>query len=58
LVPCIGAALSQGIAGTIVHRFSFDVGFLFLAAVAATALAILYYFMPETCDQKLLGKRT
>jgi predicted MFS family arabinose efflux permease len=54
----IGAALSQSIAGTIVHRFSFDVGFLFLAAVAAVALAILYFFMPETRDQKFLGKKT
>lgn len=33
----IGASLSQTIAGTIVHHFSFDAGFLFLAAVAATA---------------------
>jgi MFS family permease len=54
----IGAALSQSIAGTIVHRFSFDVGFLFLGAVAAVALAILYFFMPETRDQKFLGKKT
>jgi MFS family permease len=54
----IGAALSQSIAGTIVHRFNFDVGFLFLGAVAAVALAILYLFMPETRDQKFLGKKT
>jgi predicted MFS family arabinose efflux permease len=54
----IGAALSQSIAGTIVHRFSFNVGFLFLGAVAAVALAILYLFMPETRDQKFLGKKT
>jgi len=44
----IGAALSQTIAGTIVHHFSFDAGFLFLAAIAATAFSILYFFMPET----------
>jgi predicted MFS family arabinose efflux permease len=54
----IGAALSQAIAGTIVHHFNFDVGFLFLAAVATAALAILYFFMPETRDQKFLGKKT
>jgi MFS family permease len=54
----IGAALSQAIAGTIVHHFSFDAGFLFLAAVAAAALAILYFFMPETRDQKFLVKKT
>jgi hypothetical protein len=44
----VGAALSQTIAGTIVHHFSFDAGFLFLAAIAAAAFSILYFFMPET----------
>jgi MFS family permease len=48
----IGAALSQTIAGMIVHHFSFDAGFLFLAAVAAAAFGILYYCMPETRDQQ------
>jgi sugar phosphate permease len=43
-----GAALSQTIAGSIVHRLGYHAGFLFLAAVAAAALAILYFFMPET----------
>jgi MFS family permease len=50
----IGAALSQTIAGTIVHHFSFDAGFLFLAAIAATAFTILYFFMPETRDKSFL----
>jgi predicted MFS family arabinose efflux permease len=44
----IGAALSQVIAGSIVHHAGFDTGFLFLAAVALAAFAILYLFMPET----------
>jgi predicted MFS family arabinose efflux permease len=44
----IGAALSQVIAGSIVHRVGFRAGFLFLAAVASAAFAILYFFMPET----------
>ena len=44
----IGAALSQVIAGSIVHHVGFRAGFLFLAGVAATAFAILYFFMPET----------
>jgi predicted MFS family arabinose efflux permease len=48
----IGAALSQTIAGMIVHHFNFDAGFLFLAAVAAAAFVILYYCMPETRDQQ------
>jgi MFS family permease len=44
----IGASLSQVIAGTIVHRFGFNAGFLFLAVVAAVAFSILYWFVPET----------
>jgi predicted MFS family arabinose efflux permease len=44
----IGASLSQVIAGSIVHHFGFNAGFLFLAAVATAALAIFYFFMPET----------
>ena len=51
----IGASLSQVIAGSIVHHFGFNVGFLFLAAVASAALGILYFFMPETRDK---GNRT
>jgi len=48
----IGAALSQTIAGSIVHHFSDRAGFLFLASVAAAAFAILWLFMPETLDWK------
>jgi predicted MFS family arabinose efflux permease len=36
------------IAGSIVHHFGDRAGFLFLAAVAAAALAMLWMFMPET----------
>jgi MFS family permease len=49
----IGAALSQVIAGSIVHRVSANAGFLFLAAVAAIAFGILYFFMPETRNARL-----
>jgi MFS family permease len=52
----IGAALSQTIAGTIVHHFSFDAGFLFLAAIAAAAFSILYVFMPETREKSFLNE--
>ena len=52
----VGAALSQTIAGTIVHHFSFDAGFLFLAAIAATAFSTLYFFMPETREQVFLNE--
>jgi len=49
----IGAALSQVIAGSIVHHVGFRAGFLFLAGVAAAAFAILYFFMPETQNTRL-----
>jgi MFS family permease len=47
----IGASLSQVIAGAIVHHFGYDSGFIFLAVIAAAALAILYFLMPETRHQ-------
>ena len=52
----IGASLSQTIAGTIVHHFSFDAGFLFLAAIAAAAFSILNFFMPETREKNFLNE--
>jgi len=52
----IGAALSQTIAGAIVHHFGFDAGFLFLAAIAAMAFSILYFFMPETRERIFLDE--
>jgi predicted MFS family arabinose efflux permease len=52
----IGAALSQTIAGSIVHHWDSNVGFLFLAAVAAAAFGILYFFMPETRDKQFLSQ--
>jgi len=48
----IGASLSQVIAGGIVHHFNYHAGFLFLAAIAAAAFAILFTFMPETRDRR------
>ncbi|WP_390623701.1 MFS transporter [Telmatocola sphagniphila] len=44
----IGAALSQLIAGSIVHQFGSSAGFLFLSGVAAAAFALLFFLMPET----------
>jgi predicted MFS family arabinose efflux permease len=49
----IGAALSQVIAGTIVHHVGFRAGFLFLGGGALAAFAILYFFMPETHNTRL-----
>lgn len=48
----IGAALSQAIAGSIAHAFGYRAAFLFLSAVALAALAILYFFMPETHERR------
>lgn len=44
----IGAALSQSVAGAIVHHFGYHAGFLFLAAVATAAFVLLWVAMPET----------
>ena len=49
----IGASLSQVISGGIVHRVGSHAGFLFLAAVASAAFAILYFLMPETRNLRL-----
>ena len=51
----IGASLSQVIAGSIVHPFGSNAGFLFLAAVASVAFTILYFFMPESRDKQFLN---
>jgi MFS family permease len=48
----IGAALSQVVAGSIVHHAGSNAGFLFLAAVATAAFVILFVFMPETRDHE------
>jgi MFS family permease len=48
----IGAALSQSIAGGIVHQWGYHAGFVFLAALAALAWIILWTAMPETRDFK------
>jgi predicted MFS family arabinose efflux permease len=51
----MGASLSQLMAGSIVHHFGSNVGFLFLAAVALVAFTILYFFMPESRDKQFLN---
>jgi MFS family permease len=50
----IGAALSQTIAGAIVHHSGYRAGFLLLSIVAAIAFSILWIFMPETLDESAL----
>lgn len=46
----IGAALSNLVAGYIVHVQGFNAGFLILAAIAAAGFLDYYFFMPETKD--------
>jgi predicted MFS family arabinose efflux permease len=53
----IGASLSQVIAGAIVHHLGFNAGFFFLAAIAASACGILYFFMPETREKRFLNQK-
>jgi predicted MFS family arabinose efflux permease len=50
----IGASLSQAIAGGLVHHFGYRSGFLFLAAVASAAFAVLFFYMPETGKSQAL----
>jgi hypothetical protein len=41
---------TQGVTGFIVQRAGFNAAFLFLAGVAALALGIFWFLMPETGD--------
>jgi predicted MFS family arabinose efflux permease len=47
-----GASLSQVAAGSIAHHFGNNAGFLFLAAIAAVAFVVLFFFMPETLEKR------
>jgi predicted MFS family arabinose efflux permease len=47
----IGASLSQTVAGAIVKHVGYNMGFTFLAIVAAVALIIFWSLMPETRDR-------
>jgi MFS family permease len=53
----IGAALSQVIAGSIVHHIGSRAGFLFLAGVASAGCAVLYFLMPETISSNAASAR-
>lgn len=44
----IGAALSNALAGYIVHVWGFNAGFTFLASLAASGFIVYYCFLPET----------
>ena len=51
----LGASLSQVIAGSLVHRFGSDSGFLFLSVVASAAFGMLCFLIPETRDKQFLN---
>jgi len=51
----LGASLSNGITGFIVQRAGFNAAFLFLATIAAFALGIFCFFMPETKKSTAVG---
>lgn len=46
----IGAALSTTVGGALIQHFSYRVSFLGLAAIAALAVVILWFAVPETRD--------
>lgn len=49
----IGAALSNMVAGYAVSAWGYNAGFLMLAGIAACALTIFYWAMPETKESDL-----
>jgi predicted MFS family arabinose efflux permease len=53
-----GASLSQVAAGSIAHHLGNNAGFLFLAAIASIAFALLFFFMPETLESRFTGTPT
>ena len=51
----IGASLSNLVSGYVVNAWGYNVGFLFLACVAAVALTIYGFMMPETKEHQDLS---
>lgn len=47
----LGSSLSNAFAGGLLQRTSYNVAFLTLAALALVALAVLWFFVPETGPQ-------
>ncbi len=48
----IGAGLSNLLAGFVVQKAGYNVGFLMLAALAAVALAVFWFLVPETKEEQ------
>jgi MFS family permease len=47
----VGAASSNAVGGWLVARFNFSASFLGLAAIAAAAVSLLYFAVPETLNE-------
>lgn len=60
LATCIGigAGLSNLLAGFVVQKGGYNVGFLMLAGIAAVALAVFWFLVPETKQEKSQKNRT
>jgi len=46
----LGAAASTTFAGSIVHHYGYDAGFLSLSGIALVACGLLWFAMPESKD--------
>lgn len=47
----LGASLSNAFAGSILQRSNYNTAFLVLAGIAVAAVAVLWFFVPETVDK-------
>ncbi|MEZ0607919.1 MFS transporter [Fibrella sp. WM1] len=47
----LGASLSNAFAGGILQRSNYNTAFLVLAGIAVAAVAVLWFFVPETVDK-------
>ncbi|CCH00229.1 major facilitator transporter [Fibrella aestuarina BUZ 2] len=48
----LGASLSNAFAGSILQRSNYNTAFLVLAGIAVAAVAVLWFFVPETVDKR------
>ncbi|MEG4574463.1 MFS transporter [Microcoleus sp. N3A4] len=53
----IGASLSNLLAGFVAKNAGYNASFLMLAAIATLALAVFWFLVPETKEQKAFGNR-
>jgi MFS family permease len=53
----IGGFFSNLLAGFVVQKAGYDVGFLMLAVIAVVAVAVLWFFVPESKTNTALKKQ-